>query len=134
MSSHLIHEREQDDADIERYSKRSKVGNDVQEFVGDATSTSSSTQTTEHILPPSHALLGIPLPDTFPLNFLEADVGISEYIGREEAKIEGIIKQRFAIPFCGKFTFYSWFQVHRFLGVRSRPGWKGPSLKISRKT
>jgi tRNA pseudouridine13 synthase len=113
MSSHLVHEREQDDADIERYSKRCKADNDVQESI----STSSSTQTTEHILPPSHALLGIPLPDTSPLNLLEADVGISEYIGREEAKIEGIIKQRFAIPFCDKFKFYSLCQVHRFLGV-----------------
>jgi tRNA pseudouridine13 synthase len=110
MSSHLVHEREQGDADIERYSKRCKVDNDVQESVGDVTST-------EHILPPSHALLGIPLPDAFPLNLLEADVGISEYIGREEAKIEGVIKQRFAIPFCDKFTFYSLCQVHRFLGV-----------------
>lgn len=106
MSSHLVHEREQDDTDIERYSKRSKVDNDVQEFAGDVTSTSSANENTEHILPPSHALLGIPLPDTFPLNLLEANVGISEYIGREEAKIEGIIKQRFAIPFYGKFTLY----------------------------
>jgi len=102
MSSHLVHEREQDGADIERYSKRFKVHSDVQEFSGDDISMSSSTQTTEHILPPSHALLGIPLPDTFPLNFLEANVGISEYIGREEAKIEGIIKQRLATSFCDK--------------------------------
>lgn len=117
MSSHVVHEREQDDADIERYSKRYKVDNNVQESVVDIPSTSSSTQTTEHILPPSHALLGIPLPDASPLNFLEADVGISEYIGREEAKIEGIIKQRFAVLFHDKFTFYSFCQVHRFLGV-----------------
>ena len=53
--------------------------------------------TAEHVLPPSHALLGIPLPvakEGQPLNFLEANVGISEYIGRGDAKVEGIIKQR----------------------------------------
>jgi tRNA pseudouridine13 synthase len=100
MSPHLAHEREQDDADIERYSKRPKVGGDVQEPSGDGTPTSSSAQTTEHILPPSHALLGIAKPvaeEGSPLKFLEADVGISEYIGRGEAKIEGIIKQRSAL-------------------------------------
>lgn len=50
-----------------------------------------------HILPPSHALLGIPLPvaeSGRPLNFLESDVGISEYVGKGVSKIEGIIKQR----------------------------------------
>jgi tRNA pseudouridine13 synthase len=79
----VIHEREQDDADIERYTKRSKIDTDTQEA--------------EHILPPSHALLGIPLPlaqEGSALNILERDVGISEYIGRGEAKVEGIIKQR----------------------------------------
>ncbi|KAF9476508.1 pseudouridine synthase [Pholiota conissans] len=89
MSSLVIREREQDDADIERYSKRPKIDD---EFAPSAVDFAS------HILPPSHSLLGIPLPtakEGQPLNFLEADVGISEYIGRGEAKVEGIIKQRF---------------------------------------
>ena len=91
MSSLVIHEREQDDADIERYTKRSKVDTDTKEVQA------ADTQQAEHILPPSHALLGIPLPlakEGSALNILERDVGISEYIGRGEAKVEGIIKQR----------------------------------------
>ncbi len=54
-----------------------------------------------HVLPPSHALLGIPLPQAKEgevLAFRETDVGISEYVGRGVGKIEGIIKQR-----CGLF-------------------------------
>ncbi|KAF8974462.1 pseudouridine synthase [Flammula alnicola] len=97
MSSLVIHEREQDDADIERYSKRTKLDTDVQETSEDS-KVALTSSTAEHILPPSHALLGIPLPVAkagSPMNFLEADVGISEYIGRGEAKVEGIIKQRF---------------------------------------
>lgn len=89
MSSLVIHEREQDETDIERYAKRAKLDDNAENAVEGASNTS--------ILPPSHALLGIPLPvaqEGRPLNFLEADVGISEYIGRGEAKIEGIIKQR----------------------------------------
>jgi tRNA pseudouridine13 synthase len=91
MSSLVIREREQDDADIERYAKRAKTDGD------EAEQEEPSIDAAEHILPPSHALLGIPLPVSEPgkaLNFLEADVGISEYIGRGEAKVEGIIKQR----------------------------------------
>ncbi|KAF5322361.1 hypothetical protein D9619_000795 [Psilocybe cf. subviscida] len=91
MSSLIIREREQDDADVERYAKRPKTD-------GDDSEAAEEGSTEDHILPPSHALLGIPLPVSEPgkaLNFLEADVGISEYIGRGEAKVEGIIKQRF---------------------------------------
>jgi tRNA pseudouridine13 synthase len=90
MASLVIHEREQDDADIERYSKRAKLDDE-------AAREESPANSVEHVLPPSHALLGIPLPiakEGQPLNFLEADVGISEYVGRGEAKVEGIIKQR----------------------------------------
>ncbi|EKM80137.1 hypothetical protein AGABI1DRAFT_120164 [Agaricus bisporus var. burnettii JB137-S8] len=84
MSSIILREREQDDDDLERYSKRPKL--DV------------PSPEPDHILPPSHALLGIPLPQVAPsgaIKFLEANVGISEYVGRESAKIQGIIKQRF---------------------------------------
>ena len=93
MSSLVIHEREQDEADLERYAKRVKL-DDTAENSSDAHNDARSQPS---ILPPSHALLGIPMPvaqEGRPLNFLEADVGISEYIGRGEAKIEGIIKQR----------------------------------------
>ena len=95
MSSLVIHEREQDDADLERYTKRSKIETDTKEV--QATVTHDSHEEAEHILPPSHALLGIPLPvvkEGSALNILEKDVGISEYIGRGEARVEGIIKQR----------------------------------------
>ena len=96
MSSVVIHEREQDDADLERYTKRSKIDTDTEEVQATATQNNHKGGA-EHILPPSHALLGIPLPvaeEGSALNILEKDVGISEYIGRGEAKVEGIIKQR----------------------------------------
>ncbi|KAG6869284.1 hypothetical protein C0993_000037 [Termitomyces sp. T159_Od127] len=90
----VLHEREQDDdEDVERYAKRSKL--DEPEPASD---TKIEDSVMHHVLPPSHALLGIPLPvvsKDSPMNFLETDVGISEYIGRGVPKIEGIIKQRF---------------------------------------
>ncbi|KAF9008970.1 pseudouridine synthase [Cyathus striatus] len=96
MSSTIVHEREQDDEDVERYSKRTKTDFSAPE--PSTESTESTATTHDHVLPPSHALLGIPLPEQKkdgPLNFMETDVGISEYIGRGDAKIHGIIKQRF---------------------------------------
>lgn len=95
MSSIVIHEREQDDADVERYTKRSKIDTDTKDVPSQALD--SHNEPAEHILPPSHVLLGIPLPvakEGSALNILEKDVGISEYVGRGEAKVEGIIKQR----------------------------------------
>jgi tRNA pseudouridine13 synthase len=86
----VVHEREQDDGDIERYTKRAKLDDK-------ATPAVSTESILPHMLPPSHSLLGLPLPvieEGQPLNFHEPDVGISEYIGRGDAKIEGIIKQR----------------------------------------
>lgn len=93
MASLIVHEREQDDGDIERYSKRSRLDKSEQP---DASTTDGPAEP-QHILPPSHALLGVPLPvaqEDAPMNFMETDVGISEYIGRGISKIEGIIKQR----------------------------------------
>ncbi|OSX60298.1 hypothetical protein POSPLADRAFT_1075036 [Postia placenta MAD-698-R-SB12] len=56
-------------------------------------------QVEEPMLPPSHALLGAPPPvfssDGTMQCIMETDVGISEYIGHDVPKIEGIIKQRF---------------------------------------
>jgi len=97
MSSLVVHEREQDDGDVERYSKRSRIdGPDISK-AGGALLTETDDPPPEHVLPPSHALLGLPLPvlrDDAPMNFMESDVGISEYIGHGVPKIEGIIKQR----------------------------------------
>ena len=94
MLSSVIHEREQDDADLERYTKRSKTDTETKEDQA-ATTRNSHNGEAEHILPASHILLGMPLPVAKEaLNILEKDVGISEYIGRGEAKVEGIIKQR----------------------------------------
>ena len=107
MSSVVIHEREQDDADVERYTKRSKIDTDIKTDQTIATQNGHS-EPAEHILPPSHALLGIPLPvvkEGSALNFLEKDVGISEYIGRGEAKVEGIIKQRLVCSHSLKNTY-----------------------------
>lgn len=94
MASIIVHEREQDDGDIERYSKRTRIEGPE----GSAENTAAAEPTeAPHILPPSHALLGVPLPvaqEDTPMNFMETDVGISEYIGRGVSRIEGIIKQR----------------------------------------
>jgi tRNA pseudouridine13 synthase len=86
----VIHEREQDDGDVERYAKRAKLD-------GGDSSIDFARSTLPQVLPPSHSLLGLPFPvmkEGQPLNFREPDVGISEYIGRGDAKAEGIIKQR----------------------------------------
>ena len=52
----------------------------------------------ESLLPPSHALLNAspPVygPDGAMQQIMETDVGISEYVGHDVPKIEGIIKQR----------------------------------------
>ncbi|TFK29400.1 pseudouridine synthase [Coprinopsis marcescibilis] len=99
MSSIILREREQGGDDEQRYAKRQKTEYTsplVDDAQNDATTT--AIQDEGHVLPASHALLGIPLPvktAAGALNFLETDVGISEYIGRGEAKVEGIIKQRF---------------------------------------
>ncbi len=93
MSSIVLREREQDEDDLERYGKRLKLDRDATTDVKPP-----ETQEHDHILPPSHALLGIPLPEATPagaVNFLETNVGISEYVGRESAKVQGIIKQRY---------------------------------------
>ncbi|KAH6915349.1 pseudouridine synthase [Coprinopsis sp. MPI-PUGE-AT-0042] len=113
MSSSTVREREQDHENVERSSKRLKTDDNIvvdddvaqapaplvlSEPATTAAAAEISFEEDPHVLPPSHALLGIPLPiksEEGALNFLETDVGISEYIGRGEAKVEGIIKQRF---------------------------------------
>jgi tRNA pseudouridine13 synthase len=109
--SFIIHERDQEDNDIERYTKRVKLDDKAESYDSE-----------DHILPPSHALLGIPLPavkEGQPLNFHEPDVGISEYIGSGGAKIEGIIKQRLVSSTSWKLLKHvltQVVQVHRFSG------------------
>ena len=53
----------------------------------------------EVTLPPSHSLLGVRPPeyseDGSIQRIMETDVGISEYVGHDVPKIEGIIKQRY---------------------------------------
>jgi tRNA pseudouridine13 synthase len=55
----------------------------------------------DNILPPSHYLLGTapPLQDESGaiIRLMESDVGISEYIAKNVPKINGIIKQRYAL-------------------------------------
>ncbi|KAF8351365.1 pseudouridine synthase [Amanita rubescens] len=81
--STLIHALEHDDDITAPSPKRIKLDSSLQ---------------TESVLPPSHSLLGIPLPvapSGQPINFTEADVGISEYVATDIPKVEAIIKQRF---------------------------------------
>jgi hypothetical protein len=85
FESMTTREREQDDG-AERGSKRTKLG---------SAQTIAETNP-ENPLPPSHVLLGKPPPisDGFMFRIQETDVGISEYIGQNIPKIDGIIKQR----------------------------------------
>ena len=58
------------------------------------------------VLPPSHSLLGTtpPLQDESGaiIRLMESDVGISEYIAKKIPKINGIIKQRYALKLIPK--------------------------------
>lgn len=124
--STVIRERDQPEEDADRYAKRAKTDdNDVelpvlQEFQAEEPMITSGP-VWDHVLPPSHSLLGLALPETKPdeaMNFLETDVGISEYIGRGDAKIEGIIKQRCACCLLIlDHTINCILQVYRLLGV-----------------
>ncbi|KAJ3869447.1 pseudouridine synthase [Lentinula novae-zelandiae] len=98
-STSFVREREHDDGVLERDSKRPKI-NDSQAAPTDVDDEAEIeiVEETPYILPPSHSLLGVPPPTVIEgraINFLETDVGISEYVGRGVSKIEGIIKQRF---------------------------------------
>ncbi|KAF5390713.1 hypothetical protein D9757_002685 [Collybiopsis confluens] len=84
-----VRERENDADDLEREFKRPKVEPEAK---------GQMETNTENLLPPSHSLLGVPAPPSAAgraINFLETDVGISQYVGQGVSKIEGIIKQRF---------------------------------------
>ena len=89
----------------------------------DAMDTDAPNQASESMLPPSHTLLNAPPPvfgpDGAMQQIMEADVGISEYIGFDVPKIEGIIKQRcgFNFPALLARPDASTGQVHRFSGL-----------------
>jgi tRNA pseudouridine13 synthase len=85
--------REQDDSGPEPSSKRTKVADVV---TNEESPVVEGGVEIENPLPPSHVLLGIPpaTSDGFMFRIQERDVGISEYVGRNAPKIDGIIKQR----------------------------------------
>ncbi|KAF5344114.1 hypothetical protein D9758_008840 [Tetrapyrgos nigripes] len=99
--------RENDGDDLQGDSKRPKIEEKNTKLAdekatevtdADEKADSSKMEKHEHILPPSHSLLGIPLPvaeEGRAISFRECDVGVSEYVGKGVSKIEGIIKQRF---------------------------------------
>lgn len=98
-SSSIIHKREQDTGDAERYAKRTKLDEPQEEGIPPEKSVEGNGlgSKNQSVLPPSHALLCVPLPviqEGTGVTFMETDVGISEYIGCGVPKIEGIIKQR----------------------------------------
>jgi tRNA pseudouridine13 synthase len=110
-----IREREDDEAQ-DRSAKRSRLEDELTsaEPVSELTSATSVAVPTssavleptansdedEQILPKSHALLSAPSHagsgSGDNLRIRETDVGISEYVGHDIPKIEGIIKQRYA--------------------------------------
>ncbi|THG97146.1 hypothetical protein EW026_g4807 [Hermanssonia centrifuga] len=105
-----IRQREED-ADPSRSPKRTKLDaeDNVEQDVtmtDPESSTNPATDLSEvppkepdSLLPPSHVFLNAPpavyTPDGSMQKIMETDVGISEYVGHDVPKIEGIIKQRF---------------------------------------
>lgn len=84
-----IHARE-DDNEQQRSPKRTKLEVDIADPV-------KLEATKVPLLPPSHALLGLPTPEVSSngtRQILETDVGISEYTGQNVPSVVGIIKQR----------------------------------------
>jgi tRNA pseudouridine13 synthase len=104
-----------DNSTDEPPSKRLKVDNATEESKSapDSSTTlpiipadSATDVPKEAILPPSHSLLGTapPLLDESGaiIRLKESDVGISEYIAKNVPKINGIIKQRYALKLIPK--------------------------------
>ncbi|EIW82095.1 tRNA pseudouridine synthase D [Coniophora puteana RWD-64-598 SS2] len=86
-----VNKRDNDDLSQPPSPKRVRVDESVAEDKAH-----DSPQTLDSILPPSHALLGLPpTGDALGVQVSEKDVGISEYIGHDVAPIHAIIKQRF---------------------------------------
>ncbi len=129
-----IRQREED-ADPSRSPKRTKIDaeDNVEQDVtmtDPESSTNPATDLSEvppkepdSLLPPSHVFLNAPpavyTPDGSMQKIMETDVGISEYVGHDVPKIEGIIKQRSVCACLLCVLHSSTSQVHRFFGVRS---------------
>jgi len=93
----MIRKLEQGDTEHERPSKRIKIEQPTVEANEDvADNYVSEPSCVEDQLLPSHVLLDIPpvTSDGFVFRVQENSVGISEYVGRNIPKIDGIIKQR----------------------------------------
>lgn len=142
MSTSVVRERESED-DGGPSPKRTKVDEPSQEappeidtvMDTDTAPTTSSepaaklpgpsieTVEDEAILPPSHALLRAPRHigshSGADLRIMETDVGISEYVGSDIPKIEGIIKQRCVQTIISSLHHPDIvaLQVHRLFGV-----------------
>jgi tRNA pseudouridine13 synthase len=97
-------EREEDEI-AEPAAKRTRLESEEDGFQSKTDPTDAkneainTAQPSLNVLPPSHALLSAPShsgsTEGSDLRILETDVGISEYVGHDIPKIEGIIKQRF---------------------------------------
>lgn len=114
-SSSEVRSRDEDAETLERPTKRTKVdGGETEDVAMDTSedavkctddSIAAVVSSPEHArqeevtLPPSHSLLGVRPPeyseDGSIQRIMETDVGISEYVGHDVPKIEGIIKQRY---------------------------------------
>lgn len=97
-------EREPDDSQDGRSSKRTKLDDSVADSKALGEILSKEDTASDDILPPSHVLLNVSRPtmtsDGSMHRIVEADVGISEYIARDVPKISGIIKQRYVNSLC----------------------------------
>jgi tRNA pseudouridine13 synthase len=91
---------------VDDVTEESKSALDLSANLPIVPSDSATDAPKETILPPSHSLLGTapPLQDETGaiIRLMESDVGISEYIAKNVPKINGIIKQRYALKLIPK--------------------------------
>jgi tRNA pseudouridine13 synthase len=91
---------------VDDVTEESKSAPDLSATLSTVPSDSATDTPKETILPPSHSLLGTapPLQDETGaiIRLMESDVGISEYIAKNVPKINGIIKQRYALKLVPK--------------------------------
>ena len=91
---------------VDDATEESKSALDLSATLPIVPSDSATNAPKETILPPSHSLLGTapPLQDESGaiVRLMESDVGISEYIAKNVPRINGIIKQRYALKLIPK--------------------------------
>lgn len=91
---------------VDDATEESKSAPDLSATLPIVPSDSATDAPKETVLPPSHSLLGTapPLQDESGaiIRLMESDVGISEYIAKNVPKINGIIKQRYALKLIPK--------------------------------